>query len=454
MDLASAEGNASGDTVGAKTEVTAPRKRSHDKYHQVHHDCPNCHMKLVGDHCHNCGQHSHIHRTFLHMIEEAFHGIIHFESRTWRSLPMLAFRPGTLTRNYVMGQRTRYFQPFAMFLFSVFTMFFVFAFTGGPNLVSKEAKNKADQVQVARERVAETEQYLDEIQSDTADAEKILADLTAAGNTAPGAVGTAEGAVSGARSQLENAKLQVDAARAALDQVNAKAESKSSSTYKAELSLDTAKPSNAVIADISSEKAKAKKEGDVVTTGVLGAVETAAKTAPVAAEVTTATNPTEIVAMLKDSMRRGDFIVTPWASLNEKIKYKTSNPDLFLYKLQNTAYKFSFLFIPISLPFIWLMLFWKKDATLYDHTVFALYSLSFVSCLFMLISLSAQWVSAGWAFAAAALIMPVHVFFQFKGAYELSWFSALWRTVLFCSIFSWVIVFLFLLSIIALGVTG
>jgi Protein of unknown function (DUF3667) len=93
--------------------------KNRKKHHKPQENCQNCGAKLTGEYCHECGQHGHVHRSVLHVIEEVFHGITHFDSRTWRSLPMLAFRPGTLTRNYVMGQRARYVPPFAMFLFSI-----------------------------------------------------------------------------------------------------------------------------------------------------------------------------------------------------------------------------------------------------------------------------------------------------------------------------------------------
>ena len=46
------------------------------------------------------------------------------------------------------------------------------------------------------------------------------------------------------------------------------------------------------------------------------------------------------------------------------------NPELALYKLQQTFYKFSFLLVPISIPFVALLFLWKKGFTLYDHGVF------------------------------------------------------------------------------------
>ena len=48
-----------------------------------------------------------------------------------------------------------------------------------------------------------------------------------------------------------------------------------------------------------------------------------------------------------------------------KIYRALANPDLALYKLKNTAYKFSFMLIPISLPFLWLMFFWKRGVAMY-----------------------------------------------------------------------------------------
>ena len=60
------------------------------------------------------------------------HGVLHFEGKIWRTLPLLAWRPGELTRRYVEGERARFVSPIALFLFSVFLMFAVFSLVGGP----------------------------------------------------------------------------------------------------------------------------------------------------------------------------------------------------------------------------------------------------------------------------------------------------------------------------------
>jgi hypothetical protein len=58
--------------------------------------------------------------------------VLHFEGKIWRTLPLLAFRPGILTRRYIAGERARFVSPMALFLFSVFLMFAVFSLVIGP----------------------------------------------------------------------------------------------------------------------------------------------------------------------------------------------------------------------------------------------------------------------------------------------------------------------------------
>ena len=92
--------------------------------------CLNCGTALVGSHCHNCGQAGHVHRSLSAIGHDILHGVFHFEGKLWRTLPMLAWRPGELTRRYIDGERARFVSPMAIFLFSVFAMFAVFSWTG------------------------------------------------------------------------------------------------------------------------------------------------------------------------------------------------------------------------------------------------------------------------------------------------------------------------------------
>jgi hypothetical protein len=64
-----------------------------------------------------CGQRAetHIH-SFGEFLREAFEGITHADSRVWRTLWPLLFRPGFLTREYFEGRRSRYLPPFRLYL--------------------------------------------------------------------------------------------------------------------------------------------------------------------------------------------------------------------------------------------------------------------------------------------------------------------------------------------------
>ena len=73
--------------------------------------CMNCGAALHGTFCQVCGQRAHVHRSLLHLAEEVLHGVLHFDAKGWRTLPLLVVRPGLLTRRYIDGQRARHVSP-------------------------------------------------------------------------------------------------------------------------------------------------------------------------------------------------------------------------------------------------------------------------------------------------------------------------------------------------------
>ena len=108
--------------------------------------------------------------------------------------------------------------------------------------------------------------------------------------------------------------------------------------------------------------------------------------------------------------------------------------------------------MPLSIPFVAALFLWKRGFTLYDHGVFILYSLTFVSLMIMVTAFGMR-LGGGWGTAAFFLAffgVPVHMFFQLKGAYGLRTFSALWRTFLLL-IFCVVALTMFVMAVIWLG---
>ena len=94
--------------------------------------CLNCGTPLAGDYCHACGQRGHVHRTLAAFGHDLMHGVLHVEGKVWNTLPLLAWKPGVLTRRYIEGQRAHFVSPMALFLFSVFLMFAAISALGGP----------------------------------------------------------------------------------------------------------------------------------------------------------------------------------------------------------------------------------------------------------------------------------------------------------------------------------
>ena len=79
---------------------------------QQEHICKNCGHGFFGNHCNNCGQKV-AHRLHTkHIAHEAVHVFTHADKGIFALIPMVLFRPGTLTLQYVQGKRKSYFNIF------------------------------------------------------------------------------------------------------------------------------------------------------------------------------------------------------------------------------------------------------------------------------------------------------------------------------------------------------
>ncbi len=145
-----------------------------------------------------------------------------------------------------------------------------------------------------------------------------------------------------------------------------------------------------------------------------------------------------------------------WAAfdraVNEGAKKGNENPQLLLYKLKTSGYKYSWALIPLSIPFLWLLFFWRRDVHLYDHAIFATYSISFMMLLVVMLSVAAAVGVSGWIWGLALLIIPpVHMYKQLRGTYSLTRAGAAVR-LLFLMIFALTVLILFSLMLVAMGV--
>jgi Protein of unknown function (DUF3667) len=91
--------------------------------------CKNCDAVLSGRYCANCSQAADVHvPTTLELVHELLEGITHSDSRLWRTLTTLWFRPGKLTEEFVAGRRVAYLPPFRLYLILSIIFFLMLSF--------------------------------------------------------------------------------------------------------------------------------------------------------------------------------------------------------------------------------------------------------------------------------------------------------------------------------------
>ena len=339
------EFEAVGDAVTGGLLARAVEPEAGDTGHTHEGACLNCGTKLVGSFCAICGQKSHVHRSLRGFFQDFVAGLFNFEGKFWRTLPMLAWHPGELTRRYIAGERARFISPVALYLFTVFLMFAVLNFTG------------------------------------------------ALDNGTGRAVGPT-----------------LDAA---------------ASEQKAEI---------AKLERFRAEQAKAGK--------------------PVANLDRRIASDKEDLAQL-EKVRRGDITIEGDMDRNSPqwirnaVKKAQQNPELVVTNMQDAASKFSWLLIPLSVPFLWLLFPFRRRHNLYDHTVFVTYSLSFM----MMLVITAGLLVAGGMTAIAGFLFfvpPFHMYRQLKEAYQLGRFGTWWRTILLTT-FAFIAGGLFFVVVAAVG---
>ncbi|TXK64312.1 DUF3667 domain-containing protein [Alkalisalibacterium limincola] len=80
--------------------------------------CRNCGATLQGGFCAQCGQRRlrESDRRLGHLLGQFFGAMTDLDSRFWRSIRALLFRPGVLSRDYIAGRRTHWLPPITLFV--------------------------------------------------------------------------------------------------------------------------------------------------------------------------------------------------------------------------------------------------------------------------------------------------------------------------------------------------
>lgn len=325
-----------------------PRAGEAGDGHTHEKSCLNCGTKLTGAYCSACGQKAHIHRSVRAFFQDFLAGLFNFEGKIWRTLPMLAWRPGEMTRRYIAGERARFISPVALYLFTVFAMFAVLNFTGALG-TGKHNRNGLFQTG---------------LQTGISDDQKDIAKL----------------------------QLSRNAALAAGQKVT-----------DLDVKIAAKQKDIADISKVMSGKAFAPGQAEDETPG--------------------------------------------W--IRPFIENARNNPDLVSMKVQDAASKYSWLLIPFSVPFMWLLFPFRRRFNTYDHTVFVTYSLSF---MMLLVVAGGLLVAVGMSGVAGFLFFapPFHMYRHLKQTYELGRFGAVMRTMALLT-FAFIAAALFLVTAVALG---
>lgn len=90
--------------------------------------CLNCGALLQGQYCATCGQRARGRLISIwELVRDAIGDLFEFDSRLWRTIIPLMFRPGKLTHDYLIGRRARFMPPFRTYLV-LSIIFFLVAF--------------------------------------------------------------------------------------------------------------------------------------------------------------------------------------------------------------------------------------------------------------------------------------------------------------------------------------
>jgi uncharacterized protein DUF3667 len=375
--------------------------------------CLNCGATIDGAFCASCGQRTHLHRSLLHLGHDILHGVFHFEGKMWHTLPELFFHPGRLTRRYIDGERAKFVSPMALYLFTVFLMFAVFSFTASSMFDSAEDSVAGDVIQQWKENNEEAQERTAE-KADAVRDELKEKDLSA-----------------DKRAELEKKLSDLQSAQVVMD---ALAKGDWAALQKLETTNDQAK--EAIEAAKAAAQAQAQKNASKTEAAKNGAK----------------TGSGEGFTLNGEKMDIG------WPALQQRIEHGAKevkeNPALAFYKVKIASYKYSWALIPLSVPLMWLLFFWRRDIHLYDHAIFVTYSISFMMLFLTLLTLLAAFGVSGaiWG-TALGIVPPLHLYKQLRHAYKLSRFGA-WLRLFLLSIGVFIVLMIFFMLLLVIGMIG
>jgi hypothetical protein len=164
----------------AEAEVGAEKKQNNEF-------CLNCGSKLLDIYCHHCGQKDLPKRQTMGELIENFIGSFYsFESKFFRTVRYLLFKPGFLPVEYTAGRRESYYHPARAYAFISFIFFLLLFALPEEEKLKEEAFTVEDQ----KEFTQGVQQMKDELQKSGLDSSKVDSIYNTAIENGPAAFNT------------------------------------------------------------------------------------------------------------------------------------------------------------------------------------------------------------------------------------------------------------------------
>lgn len=123
-------------------------------------NCLNCGATVEHRYCPECGQENiETRQPFYYLITHFIEDFTHYDGKFWKTIKLLALRPGFLTQEYLAGRREKYVPPVKLYIFVSFITFFLSTILPSDNL-DDHSVNTNSTTQVKKDKKHPTPQEL------------------------------------------------------------------------------------------------------------------------------------------------------------------------------------------------------------------------------------------------------------------------------------------------------
>lgn len=395
--------------VETKSDVsaeTAPQSHAEQKSGSVYTKglkvCGNCGTELLGETCYQCGQPTKgLVRQFSSIMGDFLDTVLNIDTRVFRTIGPLIYKPGFLTQEYFSGRRIRYVSPVRLFFFLAVLTFLLAQFSLPDDMGSGEGNAPVQVNTKSDDKIgkAKTIEDVEEIRRDT------LRELAEAKKET--------GAIPMVGVALDRAKTEVN--READERI---AELKKQNPAVATTDVTSAKKTPATISP-GTKQTVDPAEPDLDNEGHIsfnGEVWDAEK------------NPIK-VEWLPDSINKWFNKLAQRAENNGKRISK--DPKVIIEALLSSLPMTLFLMLPIFALLLKVMFIFKRRLYM-EHLIVALHSHAFLMLSILLLilfnDLSAWFASSAWVTVPCGILtavlwmwMPIYLFLMQKRVYQQGW---------------------------------